>query len=453
MRIRSWSLPLTVFLVAVGALIIGLVIVDQSGEAVIARQQAALARYARDDFLAYAREEGVEALKTSLDRRERLGSADGFRYALVDDKGEILAGSDVVGALDSPNNGWGTVLEAEHSPKRFWRVLAQPMGQGRTLVIGEDLGARDAFRAAIVRGSAIALFLTLLAVMVVGLTFNALLFRRANSIVGAAERIAGGDFSARAPATPNGDVFDHIGIALNAMLTRIDELMTSLRTVTDSMTHDLRSPLTRMKGALGRALDPEATEPERLAAIEQAHAEADRALATFSTLMDIARAETGLSRDLMGQVDVCVMAAEMEDLFGPVVEDAGQTLAVETPMVPVIVHAHELLLRQALGNLLHNAVTHAGPGAAVTISVSEGENQSVRLVVSDTGPGVPADQLGRVMERFVRLEASRQSPGAGLGLAIVAACAKLHGGRFTLQDAAPGLRAVLELPRHQAGAA
>ncbi len=417
MRIRSWSLPLTVLIVTVSALIIGLVIVDQSGEAVIARQQAALAR-----------------------------------YALVDTEGNILAGSDVVGALDTPDNGWGTVLEPVRTPKRFWRVLAQPVGGGRTLIIGEDLGARDAFRAAIIKGSIIALGITLVAVMLVGLIFNALLFGRARIIVGAAERIAGGDFSARAPARPNGDVFDHIGLALNAMLTRIDELMTSLRTVTDSLTHDLRSPLTRMKGALGRALDPKATEAERLSAIEQAHFEADQALATFSILMDIARAETGLSAELMTEVDLGALAEEMEDLFGPVLEDAGQTLVVEAPEVPVVVHAHALLLRQAVGNLLHNAVTHAGPGADVRIAVTEGADHMVRLVVTDTGHGVPHDQLGRVVERFVRLETSRQSPGSGLGLAIVAACAKLHGGRLILEDNLPGLRAVMELPRPPAGA-
>ena len=451
MQLRSWSLPLTVLVVAVGALLIGLVIVDQSGETVIARQQAALARYARDYYQTLAREEGVEALKVVLNRRERVRSGDGFRYALIGGDGNLLAGSPLVGSLDSPETGWGTVLESD-SPRRFWRVLAQPLGQGRTLVIGEDLSARDAFRGAIVRGAGLALGLTLVAVMLVGLIFNAMLFRRARGISATAERIAAGDFSARAPARPNGDVFDHLGEALNAMLTRIDELMTSLRTVTDSLTHDVRSPLTRMKGALGRALDPAATEGQRIAAIEQAHMEADQALATFSILMDIARAETGLSREMMTEVDLCAMAMEMEDLFAPVLEDAGQTFGIETPPAPIIAHAHELLLRQALGNLLHNAVTHAGPGAHVGISVSEGADHTVRLVVADTGLGVPQDQLGRVVERFVRLETSRLSPGSGLGLAIVAACAKLHGGRFVLQDNEPGLRAVLELPRPPTGA-
>jgi signal transduction histidine kinase len=242
------------------------------------------------------------------------------------------------------------------------------------------------------------------------------------------------------------DVFDRLSVALNAMLTRIEELMTGLRTVTDSLAHDLRSPLTRMQGALTRALDPALDDGGRLEAIERAHEEAGRALATFTALTDIARAEAGVSRESMSPVEITDMLAELAELFAPVLEDAGQTLRLPPPPPPVVVTAHEPLLRQAIGNLLHNAARHAGSGAVVDLGLEQTPDL-VRVIVADNGPGVPADQRGRVQQRFVRLDAARSTPGSGLGLAIAAACAKLHGGRLSLEDNRPGLRAVLELKR------
>ena len=235
--------------------------------------------------------------------------------------------------------------------------------------------------------------------------------------------------------------------AISEMLGRIEELMTGMRTVTDSLAHDLRTPLTRLKGALARAMAPGLSEAERIGAVEQAQEEADRALATFSALLDIAQAETGLSRETMAMVDLNRLVAGVAELFGPLLEDAGQTFRVELPAEPVSARAHELLLRQAIGNLLHNASRHAGEGARVLLELAAPDDQTLQIIVADDGPGVPEADRGRVQERFVRLDKARSTQGSGLGLAIVAACAKLHAGTFVLEDNVPGLRAVLTLAR------
>jgi signal transduction histidine kinase len=299
------------------------------------------------------------------------------------------------------------------------------------------------------QASALAILLAAGACIAGGLALNGMLLRRAGMIAATAERIAGGDLAARVETQDPPDVFDRLGLSLNAMLVRIDELMTGLRTVTDSIAHDLRTPLTRLKGALARAMVPEIGETQRIEAIQQAHDEADRALATFSALLDIARAETGLSRDMMNWIDLSALTLGVAELFGPLLEDSGQGFAVDVPEQPVVMRVHEPLLRQALGNLLHNAVRHAGEGAQVSLRL-EDRGHEVRLIVADTGPGVPEADRGRVQERFVRLDPARSTPGSGLGLAIVAACAKLHGGRFLLEDNEPGLRAVLVLHRDTA---
>jgi signal transduction histidine kinase len=327
-----------------------------------------------------------------------------------------------------------------------WQVVAENLPSGSRLLVAQNLDRRRAFRTAVFQASALAIVMAAGACIAVGLALNGMLLRRAGAIASTAERIAGGDLGARVETHTPPDVFDRLGLSLNAMLTRIDELMTGLRTVTDSIAHDLRTPLTRLKGALARAMQPDLPEAERVEAIQQAHDEADRALATFSALLDIARAETGLSRDMMSWVDLSALSLGVAELFTPVIEDAGQVFSVDVPESPVVMRCHELLLRQALGNLLHNAVRHAGPGALVSLSLLD-QGSEVRLTVADTGPGVPEADRGRVQERFVRLDPARTTPGSGLGLAIVAACAKLHRGRFLLEDNEPGLRAVLVLGR------
>jgi signal transduction histidine kinase len=426
MRLKPWIWPAAAALTALAAVVLGLLLVDRLGERAIAHQQAAMATAARDYFVAFAHDEGVPSLAKTLNRYARVGSSDGFRYALRDQDGRTIAGADV-----------------GDSARR--QVLSQPLGNGYTLIVAEDLQARDALRKAVFRGSALAIVLAALGAAAAGAGLNAMLLRRTRDIAHTAERIAAGDFSARAPVHPRGDVFDHLGAALNHMLTRIEELMTGMRTVTDSIAHDLRSPLTRMKGALVRAADPEATQEDRLDAIEEANTQADSVLATLNALLDIAHAESGLSEENMQRIDVTGLVMGIADLFSPAVEDAGQALLTEAPALPVLARAHPALLRQAVGNLLHNAVIHAGRGATVKVRVEEAGAGHARICVSDDGPGVPPEHLGRVQERFVRLEAARTTSGSGLGLALVAACAKLHGGRLVLADNRPGLVAALEL--------
>jgi signal transduction histidine kinase len=443
LQLQPWRLPLLMLLAAAVALVAALVLVDRIGERIIEEESRAAVAAEQSYLSALAREEGLQALVDTLNKRDRLQGG-GFRYSLTDAHGAPLAGAPVMGVDGGDTGAWKVQEVREDGRSTRWQVVATALPSGQRLLVAQNLDLRRAFRAAVVRSSALAILLAAGASVAVGMAFNTLLLARAKSIADTAARIASGDLQARVETHAPGDVFDRLGTSINLMLSRIEELMTGLRTVTDSLAHDLRTPLTRLKGALARALAPGLDEAARIAAVEQAHAEVDRTLATFSALLDIAQAEAGLSRETMATVDMAALVADLAELFGPMLEDAGQSLELVLPYRPVRLRGHELLLRQALGNLLHNASRYCGPGATVVLSM-ELVGRQISVVVADDGPGVPAEDRERVQGRFVRLDNARSTGGSGLGLAIVAACAKLHDGALTLEDNEPGLRAIITL--------
>jgi signal transduction histidine kinase len=413
--------------------------VDMAGEAQIGRRQRLVAETARDYFVAFAHEEGLPAMAAALDRRARLEDG-AFTYAVYDNGGNLLGGEALLPMQRLPGAGYHSLKIGQ----RAFEVLVQPISTGGSLVIFEDLADRQAFRRAVLSAVFVALLVSLLAVASASFWLQRLLVQRARGLAEAAERIAAGDLSARAPAQPGGDVFDDLGRSVNSMMGRIEDLLGDLRLVTDSLAHDLRLPLSRLRAALARAADPTLPEAERLEQIDRAHAGADEILSTLTSLLDIARAESGLSRDSMESIDLRALVEEIAELFAPLLEDEGQGLSVLLPDQPLMAVAHPLVLRQALGNLIHNASRYAGDGAAIAVSLESGPGRA-RIVVSDNGPGIAPEDRGRVLNRFVRLDESRSTPGSGLGLAIAAACAKLHDGKVVLEDAGPGLRVVLDI--------
>ncbi len=429
----------------IAVLLVSIVPVGLAGETLIARRQRLVARTAGDYFMAFANERGVANMAEALDRRTRL-EVGAYSYAAYDATGKLLGGEDLLPYARLPAPGFHTVrIEGED-----YEVLVKPLTGGGAITVFEDLSERRAFRAAILGSVFAALMISLVVVASAGIWLQRLLVRRAEGLARAAERIAGGDLSARAPIAESGDVFDDLGRSVNAMLARIEALMADLRLVTDSLAHDLRLPIAHLRAALARASDPAQPESVRLSESDRAFQITDDILATLTTLLDIARAEAGLSRESMAPIDLNDLVDEISELFGPVMEDAGQTLSLDLPTPPITITAHALFLRQALGNLLHNAARFAGPGGKVSVQLEPIEG-GARIIVTDNGPGVPADMREKVQQRFVRLDEARGTPGSGLGLAIVAACAKLHSGHLTLEDAEPGLRVILDLKSEQPG--
>ena len=229
----------------------------------------------------------------------------------------------------------------------------------------------------------------------------------------------------------------------NEMLDQNEALVTGMRTATESLAHDLRTPLMRLQRSISaaREIGDPARREEFLAIAE---AEAEHALRTFSALIDLARAEAGLSRDAMEHTDLAALATDVADLFEPVAEERLQRL--ERDIHPAAGVAHRQILFQALGNLLENAIKYSPAGSRLRLRLEPATAQrGPAFVVEDAGPGIPAHAREQVLRPFVRLESAGRKPGSGLGLAIASAAARLHGGQLVLEDAAPGLRVRLQL--------
>jgi signal transduction histidine kinase len=314
---------------------------------------------------------------------------------------------------------------------------------GYRLLVGRDLHDAQAFRARITRTLAYAGLLTLALGVFGGFLNTRNMLRRVEAVNRTSERIIHGDLSQRVPLTGSGDEFDQLAGNLNAMLNQIERLMMGMRQVTDNIAHDLRTPLARLRARLEVTLleRPDATRYGE--ALRETIAEADRLLGTFNALLNIAEAEAGSRREAMAVVDLAEIARSVAELYEPVADDKGLALTVESDAaMPVNGDRH--LLSQAIANLLDNALKYT-PAGSVTLSARR-HGETARIEVRDTGPGVPPERREAVFDRFVRLEGSRSTPGNGLGLSLVRAVAKLHGGEVWLEDNNPGLKAVFTLP-------
>ncbi|MEQ8318963.1 MAG: HAMP domain-containing sensor histidine kinase [Rhodospirillales bacterium] len=270
---------------------------------------------------------------------------------------------------------------------------------------------------------------------------------RVDSVNKTAGEIMEGDMSRRVPLSGTDDELDRLARNLNDMLDRIEALMTGLRQVTDNIAHDLRSPLNRLRTRLEVTLMGDQDKQAYRDAIGETMAETDELLKTFSALLLIGEAESGLDRSKLEWVDLTERLCDVVELYEPAAEEAGLSLQTDIEQ-GLGVRGNPNLISQAVVNLLDNALKYTPAGGTVCVEAGQDDGRPY-VEIRDSGPGIPVSEHERVLDRFVRLEGSRSTPGSGLGLSLVAAVAKLHQAALTLGDNGPGLTVRITFPAAQ----
>lgn len=328
--------------------------------------------------------------------------------------------------------------------------LVQVQG-GLLLVVGRDIEDQHQFAATVGRVALWSFGLLSFLGVGAGVLISRSMLGRIDAVTEASRQIMTGDLSRRVPLSGSGDELDRLSEGLNAMLERIEELMVALREVSDNIAHDLKTPLTRLRNRVEAALRDPDSAPTHRSALVKTIEEADELIKTFNALLLIARLEGKSGSDNMVPVDPAAIIADVAELYEPAAEEAGLALAVVTE-AGLSVLANRELLGLAVANLIDNAIKYSTEASTNAVRprvevALRGAGDSIEIRVADRGPGVAVEDRKRALQRFVRLEKSRSRPGAGLGLSLVAAVARMHGGSVRLEDNAPGLVAIIALPR------
>ena len=398
------------------------------------------------------RQGGIRRLVASVERRaNQPGSS---LYLVTTFAGERIAGNVAqlpLGVLERPG-----LIETRYA--RMDGVVAEHRALARIfllqggfrLLVGRDLEDRETLRGVMLRAMLTSLGWLVLIGTAGGIFVAMRVLRRVDAMSASAQTIMSGDLSRRLPQSGSGDELDRLASSLNAMLERIGELMKGMQEVSDNIAHDLKTPLTRLRNGVEEALRHERSPAEYRASLDKVVEEADGLIRVFNALLMIARLESGAGQETMQDFDLAEVARDVAELYDAVAEEKGVTLTLDADG-PLMMRGGRELIGQALANLVDNAIKYGAPedGAdrdKIVKIMAQRRGARMELTVADHGPGVPAQDRARVLERFVRLEGSRSAPGSGLGLSLAMAVARLHQGALRLEDNEPGLRITLDLP-------
>jgi signal transduction histidine kinase len=248
----------------------------------------------------------------------------------------------------------------------------------------------------------------------------------------------------RIPLRGSHDEWDRVAENLNHMLDRIETLMGEVKQVSDNVAHDLRTPLTRMRGRLEKAYHATRNSEADATLIGDTIADLDAVLGMFASITRISEIETRARRSAFRALNLAEIAGEVVELYDAAAEEVATRLSLGGDREVPVTGDRDLLF-DAIANLVDNAIKHGRAGGQVTVTC-RGAGGGATIAIADDGPGVPPEQRDQVFKRFYRLEQSRYTPGNGLGLSLVAAVARLHGAGIALHDGAPGLTIQLSFP-------
>jgi signal transduction histidine kinase len=367
-------------------------------------------------------------------------------YGLFDRAGSHLVGNLISLPRGLPEDGSLQRLRDAHvegagPSSQELRAAVLQLQSGELLVVGRDVAPLIEIRAIILRALGLVGSLTLLAGIVAALLLSLSPLRRIRDIKAASERVVRGDVQVRLPIAGRRDELDMLAGIVNRMLDEIERLLGEVKSVCDSIAHDLRTPLTRLRAKVYRLQQELVDTPRHHESAEQAVSEIDGLLARFQALLRISEIEDRQRREGFADISLDAIVAQTVELYEPMAEEHGVRLTYAASAHPRV-HADGELLFEALNNLVDNAIKFSPPGGVVQISLGA-DARGPHIDVVDSGPGIPLQEREVVMQRFYRGESARAASGSGLGLSIVAAIVRLHRFELELSGTASGTRATL----------
>jgi signal transduction histidine kinase len=417
----------------------------QTNQALMAMYRQRIADREKGMVLHY-RQGGIGELKRWLDDRVATGTTGDTAVLLADPSGRKIAGN---------LTGWPPTITHDvrwaemrlyregHDHTEMFAISARMLPSGYRMLAGTPIDVREKVREALLRGFAGAALLYTLLTLLAALLVHRVFKQAADAILDVTRAIAAGDFTRRVQLKNPNDTFLAISNAINRMLDTIEALLSQLRFLTDSLAHDLRSPLTRMRASLETATK-HSSDATALQALEKVSSEVEGMMRTITATLQTSRAEAGIGRENFTRFHLGDLINDLCEMYQPLVEERGFEIdAKRNGELPFF--GNRELLSQAVSNLIDNALKYGG---CCRIELgADGSDSEFRLWVADNGPGIPEHSREDAMRKYGRLEEARTLEGTGLGLSLVRAVARLHGGDLSLEDNRPGLRAVMRLPK------
>ena len=392
---------------------------------------------------------GINLLIRTLDRRARAPGAN--LYVVTDPKGQIIAGN-----VPQMQNGimrkvgwtlrpfkyerYDDQSDTEH--RAIARILEVP--NGIRILVGRDVSEYEGVREIVGRGFKLALGTMVALGLLTWFFVGRRALKRIDQVSKSTRRIMGGDKSERLPVTGTHDEFDRLSENLNDMLDQINHLDDGVKQMSDNIAHDLKTPITRLRNKAEEALSLKNKEEEQQEKIADIIDDCDNIVKTFDALLMISRVESGSTIAKLEALQPEDILTDVHELYEALVEEEGKQLHLKLnlPETEKVMGNRELL-SQAISNLIDNAIKYGGDTIILSAHIEE---RKLVIKVCDNGIGIPEEDHGRVIERFVRLDKSRNKNGNGLGLSLVRAISDMHKGDFQLMDNAPGLVASLKIP-------
>src|SRR6201996_2982145 len=391
------------------------------------------------------RRDGGEALRTFIDQRVGMQIAGERILLLTDGSMHRLAGNLQewpAAAPATPGNYNIQVAVPDHGTQEAL-VHVAILGN-YNLLVGRDNAFFKPLQTRFWYGLAAAVAVLCISGVLVGIITRRALMTRVHSIRQTVSAIIHGDLKYRLPTHTKEDELNTLSRTINGMLDQIEQLVHGVRNVSNSIAHDLRTPLAELRSRLEELSLIRPSTEETFAEIDGAVTDVDRVIRIFDALLRLAEIDAGLRRSGFVPLDVADLAANAVEFYEPAAELRNIDLKLKASG-PMHVSGDSVLLAQVLSNLIDNALKYAPAYGTIEVGVQKTENGTVEVSVSDNGPGIEDSEKSKVMQRFYRGDASRGTPGVGLGLSLVQAIAKLHGAQLDLRDNIPGLRAVMTM--------